>query len=55
MQHLYQGLKELRNRAEKQLGGEDPLFGIVDGQLLQARKNLAATKKIIIKGMPMED
>lgn len=55
MQHLYQGLKELRNRAKKQLGGEDALFAMVDGQLLQARKNLAATKKIITKGMPMED
>lgn len=55
MQQYYKGLKELRNRAKKQLGGEDVLFEMVDDQLHQARKNLAAMKKIITRGMPMED
>ncbi len=55
MQCLFQGMKELRTRARKQLGEEDTLFAMVDAQMSQAKKNLSAAKKIIAKGMVMED
>lgn len=53
-QFMKQG-EALRNHAKQALGEDDDIYEMIDNQFQLAKKNLTTAKKIIKKGMPMED
>lgn len=53
-QFMKQG-ETLRNRAKQVLGEGDDIYGMIDSQIQLAKKNLTAAKRIVKKGMPMEE
>ena len=53
-QFMKQG-EALRNHAKQALGEDDDIYEMIDNQFQLAKKNLTTAKRIIKKGMPMED
>jgi hypothetical protein len=47
--------KALRNHAKQVLGEGDDIYEMIDSQIQLAKKNLITAKRIIKKGMPMEE